>query len=51
MHEPPATPRTLPESMQLPALDSDEWVEFLGTFRKGFPDLHLEVQDAVAARG
>ena len=40
-----------PESMQLPALDSDAWVEFLGTFLKGFPDLHLEVQDAVADEG
>src|SRR5947209_10974914 len=35
-----------PESMQLPPLDSDAWVEFLGTFLEGFPDLHLEVQDA-----
>ncbi len=40
-----------PESMQLPALDSDAWVEFLGSFLKGFPDLHLEVQDAVADEG
>lgn len=37
-----------PDSMQLPALDSEAWVEFLGTFLQGFPDLHLEVQDAVA---
>ena len=37
-----------PESMQLPALDSDAWVQFLGTFLKGFPDLYLEVQDTVA---
>ena len=37
--------------MQLPALDSDAWVEFLGTFLEGFPDLHLEVQDAVADEG
>ena len=40
-----------PESMHLPALDSDESVEFLGSFLKGFPDLHLEVQDAVADEG
>ena len=40
-----------PESMQLSVLDSDAWVEFLGTFLTGFPDLHLEVQDAVADEG
>ena len=40
-----------PESMQLPVLDSDAWVEFLGTFLTGFPDLHLEVQNAVADEG
>jgi len=40
-----------PDSMQLPALDSDAWVEFLGTFLQGFPDLHLEVLDAVADVG
>jgi hypothetical protein len=34
--------------MQLPPLDSDAWVVFLATFLKGFPDLRLEVQDAVA---
>ena len=37
-----------PDSMHLPALDSDAWVAFLGTFLEGFPDLHLEVQDTVA---
>lgn len=37
-----------PESMQLPTLDSDAWVDFLDTFLEGFPDLHLEVQDAAA---
>ncbi len=37
-----------PDSLQLPPLDSDAWVEFLGGFLEGFPDLHLEVQDAVA---
>jgi hypothetical protein len=34
--------------MHLPALDSDAWAAFLGTFLEGFPDLHLEVQDTVA---
>jgi predicted ester cyclase len=37
-----------PDSMHLPALDSDAWLAFLGTFIEGFPDLHLEVQDTVA---
>ena len=37
-----------PESIQPAALDSDAWVEFLGVFLEGFPDLHLEVQDAAA---
>ncbi len=37
-----------PESMHLPALDSDAWVAFLGAFLVGFPDLHLDVQDTVA---
>jgi predicted ester cyclase len=37
--------------MRLPALDSDAWVEFLSAFRTGFPDLHLEVKDAVADEG
>jgi predicted ester cyclase len=37
-----------PDSMHLPALDSDAWVGFLGTFLEGFPDLHLDVQDTVA---
>jgi predicted ester cyclase len=37
-----------PDSMRLPALDSDAWVALLGTFLEGFPDLHLEVQDTVA---
>ncbi len=37
-----------PDSMQLPELDSEAWVEFLGAFLEGFPDLHLEVQDTVA---
>ena len=32
-----------PESIQPAALDSDAWVEFLGVFVEGFPDLHLEV--------
>jgi predicted ester cyclase len=37
--------------MQLPALDSAAWVESLGTFLKGFADVHLEVQEAVADEG
>jgi predicted ester cyclase len=40
-----------PDSMQLPALDGDAWGEFLGSFVEGFPDLHLEVRDAVADEG
>ena len=32
-----------PDSIQAEALDSDGWVEFLGVFLQGFPDLHLEV--------
>jgi steroid delta-isomerase-like uncharacterized protein len=37
-----------PESIQAAALDSDAWVEFLGVFLEGFPDLQLEVQDSAA---
>ncbi|MDQ4058799.1 MAG: ester cyclase [Actinomycetota bacterium] len=37
-----------PDSIQAAALDSDAWVEFLGVFLEGFPDLHLEVQDSAA---
>ncbi|MFL5861642.1 MAG: ester cyclase [Solirubrobacteraceae bacterium] len=37
-----------PDSMHLPALDSDAWVAFLDAFLEGFPDLHLDVQDTVA---
>jgi steroid delta-isomerase-like uncharacterized protein len=37
-----------PDSIQTAALDSDGWVEFLGVFLEGFPDLHLEVQDSAA---
>ncbi len=33
------------------ALDSDAWVEFLGVFVEGFPDLRLEVLDSSADRG
>src|SRR5205823_2730476 len=40
-----------PDSMRLPALDSAAWVGFLGSFLEGFPDLHLEVQDAAADDG
>ena len=37
-----------PESIGTASLDSDAWVEFLGVFLEGFPDLHLEVQDTSA---
>src|SRR3954454_21933999 len=40
-----------PESIQTAALDSDAWVEFLGGFLEGFPDLHLEVLDSSADAG
>ncbi len=40
-----------PESIQTAALDSDAWVEFLGVFVEGFPDLHLEVLDSSADEG
>ena len=31
-----------PDSMDLQALDSAAWTEFLDLFLEGFPDLHLE---------
>jgi len=37
-----------PDSIEPKALDSDGWVEFLGVFLEGFPDLHLEVQGTSA---
>ena len=37
-----------PDSMDLLALDSQAWTEFLGLFLEGFPDLHLEVLDTTA---
>jgi steroid delta-isomerase-like uncharacterized protein len=37
-----------PDSIEPAALDSDAWVEFLGVFLEGFPDLHLEVLDSSA---
>ena len=40
-----------PDSIQTAALDSDAWVEFLGVFLEGFPDLHLEVLDSSADEG
>jgi steroid delta-isomerase-like uncharacterized protein len=40
-----------PDSIQAAALDSDAWVEFLGVFLEGFPDLQLEVQDSSADEG
>src|SRR4051812_39937884 len=35
-----------PDSIHSAALDSGAWAEFLGVFREGFPDLHLEVLDS-----
>jgi steroid delta-isomerase-like uncharacterized protein len=40
-----------PDSIQPDVLDSDAWVEFLGVFLEGFPDLHLEVQGSAADEG
>ena len=40
-----------PDSIQTTALDGDAWVEFLGVFVEGFPDLHLEVLDSSADDG
>jgi steroid delta-isomerase-like uncharacterized protein len=40
-----------PDSIETAALDSDAWVEFLGVFLEGFPDLHLEVLDSSADEG
>lgn len=40
-----------PDSIQTAELDSDAWVEFLGVFLEGFPDLHLEVLDSSADEG
>lgn len=40
-----------PDSIQTTALDSDAWVEFLGIFVEGFPDLHLEVLGSSADEG
>jgi predicted ester cyclase len=40
-----------PESIEPAALDSDGWVEFLGVFLEGFPNLHLEVLDSSADEG
>jgi predicted ester cyclase len=37
-----------PESIQSAPLDDKAWVEFLGVFLEGFPDLHLEVQGSAA---
>ena len=37
-----------PDSIQPAALDSAAWVDFLGVFLEGFPDLHLQVLDSSA---
>jgi predicted ester cyclase len=37
-----------PESIETDALDNDAWVEFLGVFLEGFPDLRVDVLDSAA---
>ena len=37
-----------PAGIEPAPLDSDGWTQFLSAFLEGFPDLHLEVQDAAA---
>jgi predicted ester cyclase len=37
-----------PASLEPAPLDSEAWTRFLSGFVEGFPDLHLEVADAVA---
>lgn len=37
-----------PESLSPAPFDHDAWTGFLQGFLTGFPDLHLEIQDAVA---
>ena len=37
-----------PDSIETATLDSDAWVQFLGVFLEGFPDLRLEVLDSSA---
>jgi len=37
-----------PASLSPTSLDHDAWTKFLDVFVQGFPDLHLEVEDAVA---
>lgn len=40
-----------PDSIQAETIDSDGWVEFLGVFLEGFPDLHIEVLGSSADEG
>jgi steroid delta-isomerase-like uncharacterized protein len=40
-----------PDSIETATLDGKAWVEFLGVFLEGFPDLHLEVQGSSADEG
>ena len=40
-----------PDTIQTTALDGDAWVEFLGVFVEGFPDLHLTVLASSADEG
>jgi steroid delta-isomerase-like uncharacterized protein len=37
-----------PDSIEPDPLDSDGWMQFLGVFLEGFPDLHLEVEASAA---
>lgn len=38
----------VPDSLSPAPLDHDAWTGFLQGFLEGFPDLHLEIEDAVA---
>ncbi len=37
-----------PDSIEPDTINGDGWLEFLGLFLEGFPDLHLEVQGSSA---
>ena len=37
-----------PDGIEKVVLDGDAWVEFLGVFLEGFPDLHVDVQGSSA---
>lgn len=40
-----------PEGIESEPLDSERWVEFLGVFLEGFPDLQIDVLGAAADEG